>query len=155
MSNPVLPGPSGRLAVDIQGVWWLLSREDWTKSGERRIDPLLGSNPAGILCYAKTHFAAQFMRRDKTEATTVETFSAGQNNTLAVDGYDAYFGSYQVNEHEGQVAHTIIGSISASNIGMTVIRSLRANQDNLTIQLETTTTTGEPITRTLTWKRIS
>ena len=38
---------------------------------------------------------------------------------------------------------------------MTVYRDLRANENELIIQLETTTTEDEPITRTLTWKRIS
>jgi hypothetical protein len=154
MSSPVLPDPSGKLALDIQGVWWLVSREDWTASGERRIDPVLGADPIGILAYAKNKFAAQFMKRDRTIDTN-ETFAAGQNNTAAMSGYDAYFGSYAVDENTGQVSHTIVGSIIPGNIGMTVSRNLRAEENKLIIQLETTSTQGEAITRTLTWKRIS
>ena len=155
MSSPVLSRPSGKLAEDIQGVWWLLSREDWTVSGERRIDPVLGADPIGILAYAKNRFTAQFMKRDRTNDTADERLSAGQNNTVAVGGYDAYFGTYAVDEDTGQVSHTIVGSITPANVGMTVVRDLRVDEQKLTIQLETTTTKGEPITRTLTWKRIS
>ena len=76
-------------------------------------------------------------------------------STSFMSGYDAYFGSYAVDEETGQVSHTILGSAIPANVGMTVLRNLRADENKLTIQLETTTTQGEPITRTLTWKRIS
>src|SRR5450432_902542 len=155
MSAPILPVPHGNLAELIQGVWWLMSREDFTKDGEQRIDMVLGADPIGILTYAETHFAAQFMKRDRSDNNTVQQFSAGKNNTSAIGGYDAYFGTYEVNEQTGKVSHTLIGSITPSNIGLTVSRDPRANETQLIIQLETTTAAGEPIVRTLTWKRIS
>lgn len=132
-----------------------MSREDWTKDEQQRIDPILGANPVGILTYADTHFAAQFMKRDRTEGITDQPVQAGHNNTIAIGGYDAYFGSYEVNEQTGKVMHTLIGSITPANIGITVSRDLRVHDDTLTIQLETTTPQGEPVTRTLVWKRIS
>ena len=155
MSTITLPAPTGNLAVNMQGVWWLLSREDWTKDDERRIDPVLGMKPVGILSYAKMHFAAQFMKKNRSGNEQMQQVHTGHNNTQATDGYDAYFGTYQVDEATGKVAHTLIGSITPSNIGMTVYRDLRANENELIIQLETTTAEDEPITRTLTWKRIS
>jgi hypothetical protein len=155
MSAPTLPAPQNNLAATIQGVWWLQSREDWTKEGQRRIDPILGSDPIAIVSYAKDHFAAQFMKRDRTENPTSQAVFSGQNNTSAVGGYDAYFGTFEVNEKTGKVSHTLIGSITPSNIGMTVSRDLRVIENTLMIQLETTTPEGEAIIRTLIWKRIS
>lgn len=155
MSSPILAAPSGSLIADIRGIWWLLTREDWTKEGQKRIDPTLGADPFGILSYSGTHFAAQFMKRDRTEDAGEQLFYSGQNNTSAVGGYDAYFGTYEVDEQTGKVAHTLIGSITPSNIGITVSRDMRAEGDKLVIQLETTRPDGEPITRTLTWKRLS
>ena len=155
MSIQILSTPSGNLATAMRGVWWLLSREDWTKDGQQRIDPTLGADPIGILSYAGTHFAAQFMKRNRSDNPANQIFYSGQNNTSAVGGYDAYFGTYEVNEQTGKVAHTLIGSLTPSNIGITVLRDLRVNDDNLMIQLETTTPDGEPITRTLVWKRIN
>ena len=145
----------GNLSTAMQGVWWLLSRIDRTKEGELRIDPVMGADPIGMLAYAKEHFSAQFMKRDGREVSIGQVTHAGQNNTIASGGYDAYFGSYKVNEETGKVAHTLIGSITPANIGMTVSRDITVRGEELTIQLETTTPGGEPITRTLTWKRVS
>lgn len=150
-----LPAVTGHLSSEIRGVWWLLSREDWTDEGQQRIDPIMGPDPIGILTYASTHFAAQFMKRTRNLETVNEVFAAGQNNTAAVGGYDAYFGSYEVNEETGRVAHTLIGSINPNNVGITVSRDLRVQEDQLMIQLKTTTQAGEAVTRTLKWKRLS
>ncbi|AYB30930.1 lipocalin-like domain-containing protein [Chryseolinea soli] len=139
----------------MQGIWWLISREDYTKDGQRRIDPVLGSDPMGILSYAKDRFSAQFMKRDRTEGSNKQVFTAGQNNTSAAGGYDAYFGTYAIDNESGKVAHTLMGSITPSNVGMTVYRDLKVSDDRLVIQLETTTLEGEEIVRTLVWERIS
>ena len=146
---------SENLSQKIKGVWWLLSREDYTKDGEKRIDPVLGANPLGILSYAKDHFAAQFMKRDRTEELENQISYSAQNNTVAAGGYDAYFGTYEVDEETGMVSHTLLGSITPANIGMTVNRNLQVIDDALIIKLETTRPDGEAITRTLTWKRIN
>jgi lipocalin-like protein len=139
----------------IQGTWWLLSRIDVTKDGQERNDPILGSDPSAILVYAKDYFAAQFMKKDRTSDSIPIPTNAGQNNTGAVGGYDAYFGTYKIDETTSLVAHTLIGSLNPGNIGMTVYRKLQVNDNRLTIMLDTTSHVGEPIIRTLTWRRIS
>src|SRR3569833_1441624 len=102
MSSPILTPPSGDLAAALCGTWWLQTREDRTKDGQKRIDPTLGADPIGMLSYSGTHFAAQFMKRDRSEDTGGQVTSySGSNNTVAVDGYDAYFGTYEVDEHTG------------------------------------------------------
>jgi len=146
---------SDKLVNNIQGIWWLLSREDHTKEGQRRIDPILGSDPIAILVYANHYFAAQFMKRERSPDSVSQPTAAGQNNTSAIGGYDAYFGTYEVNEETNQVAHTLVGSINPGNIGMTVYRNLLVEGDKLTIKLETTTPQGEPVIRTLIWKKIA
>jgi len=146
--------PSDNLENKIQGTWWLLSREDYTKDGQRLIDPILGADPIAILVYANNHFAAQFMKKERNADSITQTSAAEQNNTAAIGGYDAYFGTYQIDEKTNQVAHTLVGSINPANIGMTVYRNLQVEGDRLTIKLDTTTQQEEPITRTLTWKRI-
>src|SRR5690349_19670850 len=115
---------SNNLQTKIQGTWWLLSREDHTKEGEKRIDPVLGSDPIAILVYAGDHFAAQFMKRERNPAAITQAAGAGQNNTSAIGGYDAYFGNYKVEEGTNRVKHMLVGSINPANIGMTVQRNL-------------------------------
>jgi len=155
MAQPVLQPPSGRMSHEMKGVWWLLSREDWTVDGHKRIDPVLGADPVGILTYTATHFAAQFMKRDRNGERNDQQFTAGKNNTGAVNGYDAYFGTYEVNEETGAVLHTLTGSINPANVGITVSRELRVSGEHLVIQLQTTTHEGESVVRTLTWKRLN
>src|SRR5215471_15391347 len=116
---------TNNLENKIQGTWWLLSREDYTKDGQRRIDPVLGSDPIAILVYANNHFAAQFMKKDRSADALIQPTGAGQNNTAAIGGYDAYFGTYQIDEKTNRVAHTLVGSINPANIGLTVYRNLQ------------------------------
>ena len=152
MNSISIPEPSGNLTSEIIGLWLLQSREDCTIDGQKRIDPTLGANPMGILAYAEKHFTAQFMKRDRSDKSELLSYS-GSNNTVAVGGYDAYFGTYEVDEQTGKVKHTLTGSIDENNIGISVWRDLRVIDNKLIIQLETTTINGEPIIRTLTWLR--
>jgi len=140
---------------DFTGVWWLLSREDRAKDGSIRIDPTLGPDAKGILTYANGRFAAQFMKRNRSDVGNGPIASGGQNNTGAVGGYDAYFGTYSVDANNGDVVHRLEGALTPANVGMEVVRTLTVNGDSLVIRLETTTLDGEPVTRTLTWERVA
>ena len=62
--NP-LPPPAPDLGAAILGIWRLTSREDYDAGGRRLIDPVLGAEPLGILCFAPKQFAAQFMNRSR------------------------------------------------------------------------------------------
>jgi len=143
-------------ADDLVGTWRLVSRVDVDAGGRRRIDPALGEDPLGLLVYdSGGNFAAQFMRRDRDAAEAAPAGPAGANNTSAVGGYDAYFGTYRLEGKTGRVTQTLLAALSPGNVGMTVTRDLRVEGDRLTIVLPTTRPDGEPITRTLTWERVS
>ena len=94
-------------------------------------------------------------KRDRSDASETSNPSLGRNNTGAVGGYDAYFGTYSVDEETGDVLHCLEGALTAENVGMEVSRTLTVNDDSLVIQLETTTIEGEPVVRTLTWERVA
>ena len=155
MKTPVNSIQRQELEKAMQGMWWLLSRIDRTKEGQQVTEPVLGSDPVAILCYANGYFSAQFMKRQRTGIHTAHMSNTGANNTNAVGGYDAYFGNYVIDEETGLVTHILLGSITPANVGMTVHRDLSVTDNTLTIRLDTTTGEGEPVTRTLTWKRIS
>jgi hypothetical protein len=143
------------LNYDFVGVWWLLSREDKAKDGSIRIEPTLGPDAKGILTYANGRFAAQFMKRDRSEVMDANNSSSGNNNTGAIGGYDAYFGTYTIDTESGDVLHRLEGALTPENVGIEVLRTLTVNGDGLVIQLETTTPEGEPVTRTLRWERVA
>ena len=142
-----------RLSEELPGTWLLQSRIDVTASGERHPDPLLGDDPVSILIYDRTgHFAAQFMKRDRSAVAQAAPANA-KNNTQAQGGYDAYFGSYSVDDAKGTVTQRLQGSLSAANVGMELTRAMTVTGETLVIKLETTAADGTPVVRTLTWRR--
>ena len=145
---------SGLLSASLPGTWQLESRVDVTDAGERRLDPSLGDDPVAILVYDRSgHFAAQFMKRDRF-APVADAPSGAPNNSRAQGGYDAYFGTYTVDDAQGTVTQHLVGALSQENVGHVLTRAMTVDGDTLTIRLRTTSTQGEPITRTLTWKRV-
>ena len=144
------------LASDIVGFWSLVSRIDVDAAGRRHIDPALGADPFGVLCFAPGRFAAQFSKRDRSDAvgTPSSATVARANNSAAVNGYDAYFGTYTLNESEGLLTVTLDAALSAAGVGQSYTRRVRADLDSLVIQLETAAVDRTPITRTLTFERV-
>ena len=154
MKKDLLPPPTANLATAIIGFWKLKSREDVDATGKVHIDPFLGRDPLGILCFGKTHFSAQFMKRDRSGQETVLQPVAAKNNAARVNGYDAYFGSYSVDEIKGTLTTRLEGAISPANVSDTYVRDARVVGDELIVQLQTTTLDGTAITRTNTFSRI-
>jgi len=151
-----LPPPSAGLATAILGFWQLVSREDFDAAGQRNIDPVLGADPLGVLCFAPGRFAAQFSRRDRSGAAAAppNSVAPGANNSTAVNGYDAYFGTYTLNEGEGLVTVTLDAALSPAGMGQSYTRRVRVAAGVLFIQLDTTAADGVPITRTLRFARV-
>ena len=143
------------LAGAIVGIWKLKARKDVDAAGKVHIDPFLGQDPLGVLCFGKTHFSAQFMKRDRSEQAIVLQPVGAENNTARVNGYDAYFGTYTVDEIGGTLTTRLEGAISPTNIGDTYIRNVRIVGDELIVQLQTTTLEGAPVTRTNTFSRLA
>ena len=123
-------------------------------TGQVRSDSFLGRDPVGILCFGPTHFAAQFMKRDRSQEGDVLQLVQAKNNTARLNGYDAYFGTYSVDEVEGTLSTHLEGSISPANVGDTYVRDVRVVDNELIIRLQTTAADGTPITRTNTFSRI-
>lgn len=153
---PETSPPHRPLSVALIGTWELLSREDHTSSGARRVDPSLGADPVALLVYDRRgHFAVQFMKRERGFESEVGVTRAGSNNSRARGGYDAYFGTYSVDDERGAVTQRLIGALSPENVGQVLTRVMSVVGDELTIRLETTSVDGEPIVRTLRWRRVA
>lgn len=137
------------------GIWRLKSRIDVDASGQRRIDPVMGADPLGMLCFSSGHFSAQFMRRDRAATAPSAPTAAGVNNSSAVNGYDAYFGTYTVDEAAGTITTVLEGAMAPANIGATFVRHVRVDGNQLTVSLPTTAPDGTPLTRTLKFTRLA
>ena len=142
------------LSETLPGTWQLLSRIDVTAAGERRPEPSLGEDPQALLIYDRSgNFAAQFMRRDRS-IDAPDGPGGATNNSRAQGGYDAYFGTYTVDDANGAVTQRLVGALSRDNVGHVLTRAMEIEGDTLVIRLDTNAADGTPVTRTLTWRRI-
>src|SRR5690242_2154834 len=142
------------LSAKLPGTWQLLSRIDVTAAGERRPEPALGEDPLALLIYDRGgNFAAQFMRRDRSglDAGAVPDGPRGAtNNSRAVGGYDAYFGTYTIDDAAGTVTQRLVGALSQEHVGAVLTRAMAVDDDTLVITLDTAAADGSAVTRTLT-----
>ena len=142
------------LSATLPGTWQLLSRVDITASGERRPEPSLGEDPLALLIYDRNgNFAAQFMRRDRS-VDVPDGPSGAKNNSRAQGGYDAYFGTYTIDDEEGTVTQHLVGALTRENVGAVLTRAMQVQGDALVIKLETVAADGIPVMRTLRWRRV-
>jgi Lipocalin-like domain len=153
MKKVSLPPLTANLAAAILGIWKLKSREDVDATGQIHVDPFLGRDPMGILCFGPSHFAVQFMKRDRSREENVPQPVQVKNNTVAVNGYQAYFGTYSIDEIAGTLTTHLEGSISPADVDSTYVRDVRVVDNELIIQLETIAVDGTAITRTNTFSR--
>ena len=147
--------------AQLVGSWRLLSRESRRENGQVETDQGLSTLPLGVLIYDQSgHVAAQLSRRDRTvsmfrEECAVAAETKGTPDTAqTVLGYDAYFGTYTLNEKEGIVTHHLEAAIWPGDIGKNIDRHFTISGDRLTIKFNTTTREGVKVTRTLVWERM-
>jgi len=142
------------LSGSLPGTWLLESRIDLDPSGQRRPEPSLGQDPVALIFYDRAgHFAAQFMKRDRTELVP-DGPSGASNNSRAQGGYDAYFGTYTVDDAASTVTQRLLGALSQENLGSVLTREMEVRGDTLVIRVQTSAADGVAVTRTLTWNRV-
>jgi lipocalin-like protein len=142
-------------AGQLVGTWRLISRVVMLEDGTVVQDPGLGKTPRGYLIYDSSgHMAAQLMRLDRP--TTIDCGTSGpapSDNSQSVNGYDAYFGTYTIDETSHTVTHHLEGALAAADVGKNLSREFRVSGDKLTIIVRTNSPQEKQI-RTLTWERV-
>jgi hypothetical protein len=153
--------PPSEVREQLVGSWSLVSRVSMLANGNVLPDLGLATTPKGVLIYDRSgHVAAQLSRQGRTvemipdecrEAAKVR----GTNDTAqTILGYDAYFGTYTVNEKEGVVTHHLEIALFPGDVGKSIKRNFSIAGDKLTIKFNTTTQDGNAVTRTLVWERM-
>ena len=142
-------------AGHLVGTWRLVSRVVTLEDGTAVQDAGLGKTPSGYLIYDSSgHVAAQLMRPDRPMAIDCGTLSpAPSQNSQSVNGYDAYFGTYAIDETKHTVTHHLEGALSAADVGKNLVREFQISGDKLTIIVRTNSPKEKQI-RTLTWERV-
>jgi hypothetical protein len=117
--------PAARVASlkeQIVGTWRLVARDVVHPDGTSTLDPEYGAKyPIGYIMYDNTgHMAVQFMALDRP-------------NDQSSRGYDAYFGTYTIDEtsQPPKVTHHREGSLNPRQVGGNVVRDLLLNGDEL------------------------
>ena len=138
----------------IVGAWELQSRTVQRAGGEVVYDPVLGERPIGRLFYSDSgHVALQMMRQGRVQAMTEPAAPADAKNARVVLGYDAYFGTFTVDEAAGTVTHHVQGSLFPEDLGKDFVRRFRVDGDTFELSFTSTSPDGASITRTLVFRR--
>jgi hypothetical protein len=148
------PQRTGGAKEQILGAWRLESRTVRKANGEILLDPVLGTQPAGRLFYdASGHMMLQMMRQERAQAISVPSNPQDARNARVVLGYDAYFGTFRVNEAEGTITHHVEGSLFPEDLGKDFTRFFRIEGDTFTLSFTSTSPEGVEVTRTLRFQR--
>lgn len=157
--EPATSGTSVR--AHLVGSWRLVSRQSRRTDGKLEPDPGLSAVPLGILIYDESgHVAAQLSRRDRSvamlgeECQAAATTKGTPDTAQTVLGYDAYFGTYKIDEQSGTVTHHLEAALWPGDVGKDIDRHFTLSGDQLTITFNTTTRGGVKVTRTLIWERM-
>jgi hypothetical protein len=104
------------------GAWHLVSLDDQQPGG--KVDHV--TDVKGMLVYTLDgHMSVQLMY-PKSQATL--------SNDYVKDGYEASFGSYDVNETKHTLTHHLQGSVTEAIVGKDLPRSYRISDGRLVIQ---------------------
>jgi hypothetical protein len=157
--EPTTSGTSVR--ARLVGSWHLVSRQSRRTDGKLEPDPGLSTVPLGILIYDESgHVAAQLSRRDRSvdmlgeECQAAATTKGTPDTAQTILGYDAYFGTYKIDEQAGTVTHHLEAALWPGDVGKDIDRHFTLSGDQLTITFNTTTREGVKVTRTLIWERM-
>ena len=129
------------------GVWKLIRCERKSKDG--RIDYPYGEKPVGRITYDKAgRMSAQLMRpgRRSTVAPGVSLIAgnAGSEEIReAVDGFIAYFGTFDVDESAQTVIHHVQACLVPSWVGTDLKRTYRFDANRLVLTAVATTSVLE------------
>lgn len=93
------------------------------------------------------------MKRDRS-VTVPDGPGGALNNSRALGGYDAYFGTFDVDDERGTVTQRLLGALSRENVGAVLTREMKVRGDTLVIEFRTTAGDGVDVTRRLTWRRV-
>ena len=138
----------------IIGAWRLESRTVRKANGENLLDPVLGAQPIGRLFYdASGIMMLQMMRQGRAQSIGVPSNPEDAKNPRIVLGYDAYFGTFTVNEAQGTITHHVEGSLFPEDLGKDFTRLFKVDGDTFTLSFTSKPPDGVEVTRTLMFRR--
>jgi hypothetical protein len=154
-ARTILQGAISGSGGQLVGTWKLISRVVRLEDGTA-VQEGLGTTPKGYLIYDSSgHMAVQLLRPDRPTAIDCRTSGSPQsdNSPQLLNGYEAYFGTYTLDETNHTVTHHLEGALAAADVGRNLIRQFQVSGDKLIIVARTSSPKERQI-RTLTWERV-
>jgi hypothetical protein len=131
---------------EFVGAWRLVSVEERHPDGS--LTSPYGERPAGLLMYGETgRMSVQIMRRDRENLSSNDWHAVpAEEVKLAIEGFTAFFGAYEINEAEAVIIHRVEGHVLPGSVGKDLKRGYEFSGDRLILK--------PSASRTVTWERI-
>lgn len=134
-------------AQQFIGTWQLVSQYNHYPDGE--CVPSRGKNPQGLLMYdAYLNMSVQLIRTDEERGL----FTDLRDIHTAMQGFLAYFGTYEVDSVQNIVKHHLHGASFSAYQGTTQVRHYHFEGDQLTLKAASPL---DDATRILVWQRVT
>ncbi len=143
-TKPQAPTASSNEVKRFIGTWRLVSI---LVNG--KIDPIHGARPSGLLIYDTTgHMAAQNMP-DRLRPKFAGAEPTPKESKSAITGYNAYWGTFTVDEKARTITHHIEGNLVPGGVGVDAVRRYEFDSNG---RLTLTPVTNPAMN--LTWEQI-
>ena len=119
---------------NFTGAWRVVSVEDRNPDGSLTYP--YGDEPAGLLLYDETgRMSVQIMRRDRAPLSSNDwdEVSAGEVKS-AIEGFTAFFGTYEVDEAEATIIHRVEGHVLPNSVGKDLKRGYEFSGNQLILK---------------------
>jgi hypothetical protein len=136
------------------GAWTVVSSEARSETGE--VLRPFGDNPVGMIVYERSgRMSVQIMNPERVQFRSADRAScSGTEAKDALLHYDAYFGTYSVDEVQRVVTHHVVGSLLPNWIGAEQRRSYEFSGNRLILTSTPMQYGGRQIIGRITWERV-
>ena len=144
-------------ANPLVGTWKLIAIEERNDKGELVVPLDYGPDPIGVIMYdVAGNMAAQAMRRGRPKLPSDDVHLTPPDLAkTAFTGFNAYFGTYEVDLAAGLVIHHVQGSLIPNWEGLPQRRRFTLTGDKLILEPPEIQAAGQKRTRRLTWQRVA
>jgi hypothetical protein len=138
---------------DLIGAWRLLSVEGRSAAGA--VHRFAGEDPVGLLIYDPAGYVAMAYMRPGRPKFAAGDPSGGTPEEIAAafGGFDAYCGSYSVDEAAGVITHRVLASRFPNWEGTDQVRRVELDGDRLRLTTPPIFFHGTEWTVSVTWER--
>jgi lipocalin-like protein len=137
----------------ITGTWAFVASE-WRRADGRHANPF-GVGAMGVLMYdGAGYMSAQIMHADRPPVTTIAP-TIDTAFGVAIPGFLAYAGTYEVDDAAGVVTHRVVVSSFPPWAGTEHRRRFSIEGDVLTLRDDLTAADGVAVAASTTWRRMA